>query len=144
MKKLLAITILIAAASFAHAQCSTTNPCVAVPITSPSYVSGMGATLYKCMGSATSCSLAALNTYIADPGTSSPWVGVSFPQKAQTTTYLDPEPYGALLNYAALNTPSGGAAGPVSAILIFQVPTQTQAPSLGAASLVTTGTTGPQ
>jgi hypothetical protein len=106
-------------------------------------------TLYACMGSATSCSSTTLAAYIASPSTSSQWKTLaSFPLKSlNTTAYKDPEPYSALLNYAATDTPTGGAAGPVSAITVFQMPAQTaQAPSLSVVgnAIVTSGSTGVQ
>src|SRR6185369_4262855 len=129
MKKLLLLCLLSVAA---HAQtCSTSNPCAPVQVNG---VVGTTATLLECTGSPTSCSQASLAAYLASPTTPSPWHTLgSFSQKAATVNYSDPQPYGALVNYAAYWA-SGGAVGPVSAIAVFQMP---QAPPMG---MVTTGT----
>ena len=139
------IVLLGLAVAAAHGQtCSAANPCVQVSIAG---TTGQTATLYEFTGSQTSCSLAALTAFISSSSTSSQWRAIaSFPQKAAIVVYNDPEAYSSLVNYAAVNIPSGGAAGPVSAIIPFQMPTAPQtAPSLTVGpNLMTTGATGPQ
>ena len=140
------LVLLLICARGAFGQCSTTNPCVPVKVTQQPFSGGSTYTPFACMGAASQCSSAALNQHISAPTSSDVWHALgTFPQTSGTAVYNDPEPYGALMNYAALNTLSGGAAGPVSGIAIFQVPTQATAPSLTVGpAIVTTGTTGPQ
>lgn len=141
----IAVLLLICARG-AFGQCSTTNPCVPVKVTQQPFSSGSTYTPFSCMGAASQCSSTALNQHISAPTSSDVWRTLgTFPQASSTAVYNDSEPYGALMNYAALNTSSGGAAGPVSGIVIFQVPTQATAPSLAVGpSIVTTGAPGPQ
>jgi hypothetical protein len=140
----IAIMALICARAYGQT-CSVANPCV--PIGFPKSTVGDTITLYKCVGTAAVCSPAALAAQLA--GGNSPFNTVaSFPLKSLTATaYQDPEPYGTLVYYAATDTPSGGAAGPVSAIVAFQMPQATQItpPTLTAGpAMATTGPAGPQ
>lgn len=136
---MMAVLFLICARG-AFGQCSTTNPCVPVKITG---TASLTTTLLACGGT---CTVAQLTAYLANPTAPSPWSLVaSFPQTAAAVTYNDPRPYGTLLSYAAYQTPSGGAAGPPSPIVTFQVPAQAQAPTLIVGpNIVTTGATGLQ
>ncbi len=144
MKKLIVVLALAFAVRTLSAQsCSPNNPCAPVQV---SGVVGTTATLLECTGSPTSCSAASLTAYLANPSTPSQWHTLgSFPQKAATVNYSDPQAYGSLVNYAATWAASGGAAGPVSAIATFQMPA---APPQGSVStgtnMVTSGNAGPQ
>lgn len=138
--------------------CSVTNPCAQVTITNSTMSASQpgSAILFSCMGPATSCSSSALATVLAGqtatlfcPPIPSVWHCTTFPQAASTANYNDPEPYGALMNYAAQNAyTAGGGASAVSGITIFQVPQAPQnppaVPGNPAVTLVTTGNTGPQ
>lgn len=127
--------------AYGQTACTATNPCVPVSVAG---VTGNTVTLLKCGGT---CTSATLNAYLANPTAQSVWsVAGTFSQYAATAIYNDPEAYGLLLSYAAYETPSGGTAGPVSAIITFQVPAAPQTPpTLNAGpALVTTGASGVQ
>lgn len=145
MKILILLAIL--STGVAAQSCSPSNPCVAVTITvtDTSLVGASSSTLYSCMGGSAGCSLANLNNLIANPNTPNQWhlLGSS-PQKSATITYNDPEPYGALMNYAAFNTPDGGSAGPVSPIWIFRLPNPPTPPKVSGTGVTTSGNAGPQ
>ena len=147
MNKLFALAILALAVTLptqAQTTCSTTSPCAAITVTNSSVVTTTN--LYICQGAATQCDTTALNSFIAAPTTPSVWRVVSFPQTTASRVYNDPEPAGALMNYAASNSNAGGT-GPVSGILVFQLPPAPSpvptAPSLQVKQ-VTTGNVGPQ
>lgn len=145
--RLYLLAIVVLAPQLLAQTCSTTNPCVAVSVTDKNAViTGDSANLYACMGGATSCSAAALASFIAAPTSPSVWrLVATFAQYAATSVYNDPEPYSALMNYATTITQSGGAAGPVSAVSVFPMPLPAaQTPTLSVTGMVTTGTTGVQ
>lgn len=124
--------------------CSTTQPCVPVAVTG---VTGQSTTLVTCGGGSLNCSQSALDQFMQNPSASNPWhILATFPQTAATMTYNDLQNWGNLLNYAAYQTPSGGAASPVSAIAVFQIPQAPQvAPTIVAGpKVVTTGKPGVQ
>src|ERR1700735_2626500 len=138
---LLVLAVMICARGAYGQTCSTASPCVPVLVTG---TVGSPTTLLKCGGT---CTAASLTTYLASPTSTSPWSVVgTFAQKAVTVTYNDPEPYSSQISYAAYDTPSGGAASPVSGIITFQMPAPPQtAPSLIAGpNLATTGPSGVQ
>lgn len=156
--------------AMAHGQttCSAASPCVGVSwtdssmaaavVTNSSGVQTAGpgtAILWKCMGSQSSCSLAALDAAIASqtatalcPAAGSVWSCVTMPVTTANAGYNDAEPYSALMNYAVQDAWSTGGVSAVSPILIFSMPpapTQVPvAPSAPMASLVTSGAVGPR
>lgn len=123
------------------ASCLPTNPCAPLSVSGPLSTT---ATIYKCGGTCTAASLAA---YLANPASTNQWVIIgTFTQTVSPRAYNDPEAYGSQWSYAATNQPSGGAVGAPSAIATFQFPKAPQTPTTltVGASVVTTGTTGPQ
>lgn len=131
--------------------CSTTSPCVQLPISNPNTLPA-STVVWSCMGDAASCSQTALTTAISAqtvstlcPVTSSVWHCKSFSQTKTPQLYNDPEPWGALMNYSTQGATTGGVSAS-SPILIFQVPTpsaqQTSIP--GVPTMVTSGNAGPQ
>lgn len=147
----MAILFLIAAIAGSAQTCSTANPCVQVSITNPNTLPG-STMLFTCMGSASSCSLTALNALIAQqtpaqlcPQVQTVWHCNQFSQTKTPQLYNDPEPYGSLMNYAVQGT-NGGGVSAASPILIFQVPAPpAQSPSfVGVPTTVTSGNAGPQ
>jgi len=159
--------LVVGAVAQGQTACSTTNPCVklawtatgmAVTVTTDGsglQTAGPGSSIVlSCMGGAAGCSQAALATYLAAqtktdlcPVVASVWHCAT---KAQTSTlgaYNDPEPYGALMNYAVQSAwSSGGGVSAATPILIFQMPqapNQTApVPATPSASFVTTGNVG--
>lgn len=141
-----------AGACLAHGQatapaCTTQAPCAPVTITDSQVpgTTGSTMTLYACMGGSGGCNATTLAAFIASPTTPSQWSQVIFPATKSPLVYNYPVQYGALMNWAASTSLSGGPSGPVSAIVTFQVPEATTAPTVSAGpGLVTSGTSGAQ
>lgn len=150
MKMFAALILALASALYAQT-CSTTEPCVQVTISNGNALPS-STVFWTCMGSASSCSSAALQAVIAAqtptnlcPSVQTVWHCTSFSQTTTPELYNDLEPWGSLMNYAVQGVGAEGVSA-ASPILIFQVPQPQalQVPALGTATIVTTGTEGPQ
>lgn len=147
MKFLSLLSLVLFAGTLSAQTCSTSTPCYQVSIGNTNTLP-QTTILWRCVGSAGSCSSSALATAITQQaasgcsGVNSVWQCTTFSQTKTPQAYNDPVKYGDLMNYAASG---GGAAGPTS-IITFQVP---QAPAqaltlTGASAITTTGNPGPQ
>ena len=136
LKKLIIIGLAIWAYN-AHGQttCSVNTPCTTIGWNGPSATATtpVMATIYKCVGNATNCSLAALNAFIASPTTPSVWsVAGKLTQSTANASYTDPVSYGQLLNYSIGQVYVGGAlAAAPSPLVVVAIPT---APSVAPSS----------
>jgi hypothetical protein len=151
------IAILGFCIGWAHGQsCSTTSPCVQVPITNSNALPSATA-LWTCVGVTTSnCTQAQLDTARAGQTASSlcptpvagaaigNWKCIQFSQTLTPQNYNDPHSWGSTINYSSQGTTAAGGVSATSPIITFQMPSQAQVPVVGSPVLVVTGQVGLQ
>jgi hypothetical protein len=150
MKKLILVLLALATSPLYAQSCTNGNPCVQLTITNSNPLPS-STVLWQCLGAASSCTQAALNSAIAAqtpstlcPSVQSVWKCTTFSQTKTPQGYNDPQPWGSLLNYSAQGTIQGGVSA-ATPIMIFQMPSQAQAPAIGSVpTIVNSGNAGPQ
>ena len=136
--------------------CSTTNPCVQVPIANSNALPSVTA-LWTCVGlTSSNCTQAQLDaaragqtaTNLCPQTTTSTatgnWKCIQFSQTLTPQNYNDPHSWGSTINYSSQGTNSAGGVSATSPILTFQMPSQAALPVVGPPVLVTSGTVGLQ
>ena len=143
--------------------CSTTSPCVQVPIANSNALPSVTA-LWTCVGMTSSnCTQAQLDT--ARAGQTATGVGhkldavcpalvagaaignwkcIQFSQTSTPQNYNDPHSWGSTINYSSQGTTAAGGVSATSPIITFQMPAQAQVPVVGPPVLVVSGSVGLQ